>query len=149
MAKKKEVVKPSNDLVRYAQQLKVYVDKKNNLSTELKELNALMEAFNAEFVELMQDSKVSKVEVDGVGTCSISRDIYPSITDQVKLFAALRKSGAGAMIKEVIAPGTLKVYCKELLESENKLPAGVEVFPKLKVKLRKAKGGSNGEVEEE
>lgn len=141
MAKEKKAVeaKLPEKFIIFAKKLRKLTDTRDELDESLKAIKAEMEAFNEEFVELMRDSEMQKYTVAGAGTCFIQTDIYPDVKDEAALFADLRANDAGSLIKETVNFNTLKAYCKEQLDSKNKLPAGVEVFPKPKVRIRRSK----------
>ena len=142
MAAKKAVetpVKLPSKLVDYARKLRVYKDKDEKLKSELKELHKEMEIFNREFVDLMQDNEISTFKVVLAGTCYLEPDIYPDVEDETMFINWLDDNGFGGLAKRNVHPQTLKSFCKEQIESKNKLPKGVKIYPKPMVKIRRSK----------
>lgn len=137
--KEKAEVKLTPKLVDYARKLRIFKDKDERLKNDLKDLHKEMEDFNRLFVELMQDNEMSTFKVEKTGTCYLEADIYPDVKDEVTFFTWLRDNGFKYLIKETVHPQTLKAFCKEQMESKNKLPKGVTIFPKPLVKIRRSK----------
>lgn len=81
---------------------------------------------------LLESGKSSTGKIDGVGTFTLKREIYPSV-NQANLpgfMNWLKVRGEGDLIKEQIPSGTLKTYLKDLKEDlvtqcETKDPQGV------------------------
>jgi hypothetical protein len=142
LAKKKEVEQPlkqKSKLHEYAFTLRLLSEKEDKLKEDLKKLHGEMEELNGKFLSLMELNNITSMKVNGVGTCYVAADIYPSVKDETALFAFLRKNEAASLIKETVHPATLKAYVKEQIENTNTIPDGVEVFPKNKVRIRVGK----------
>jgi hypothetical protein len=141
MAKKQKLEAPviSEKLVIFAKKLRVYKDKKEDLENQLEELKKGMDDFNTEFVELMEVNELKKFTIDKVGTVYIEPDIYPTVLDKPLFHKWLRANNFGDLIKEEVHYQTMKAFLKEQLESKNKLPEGIKIFPKSQVRIRRSK----------
>lgn len=128
-------------LKEYAKQLKKLKEEKSAAEDKLSAINKKLEIFSDKYVELMQDYKIKSYTVAGVGTPFTYVSYMPTIKDQKKFFAYLRKNRFGSLIKETVHPQTLKAFTKESIEERNVTPKGLSVFIKTKVGIRKR--GSN------
>jgi hypothetical protein len=61
------------------------------------------------------------------------------------LYDSLKQNGAGSLIQPYVQPSTLKGYVKERSKNSNKLPEGVEITPKNRVRIRGLKSKTQGE----
>lgn len=108
------------------------------LKKQLVDLHKEQELTENELSEHMATEELNKFTVDKIGTVYLHSDIKPAVKDESKFFAFLRSNGAGALIKEAVQYQTMKAYVKEQLELKNIVPAGIDVFSKIKPVIRKS-----------
>jgi hypothetical protein len=65
---------------------------------------------------MLEIGKSSTGKIDGVGTFTLKREIYPAITVEKRpaFIYWVKTRGEGDIVQEAIPPGTLKTYLREL-----------------------------------
>jgi hypothetical protein len=126
----------TSKLITYAKQLADLLNEKDRLKQALKDHQEKLDKFQVKFVALMTAEKVNNFNVDGIGTCYVNDGIFVKTVDQEALFKFLRKNKAGGLIKETVNGKTLAAYVKELSDTKNIYPDGVEVTPNPTVRIR-------------
>jgi len=94
------------------------------------------EAITQLILDRWETTGVEKMELEGLGTFSISDDIYPTIKNKEDLFIWLRANQFGDLIKEQVNHQSLASLVKERLEKGDKLPDMVDVFFKQGLRFR-------------
>jgi len=110
---------------------------KSDLEKELKGITIEIETLSPEIVETMEAMGVTNLKLKNVGMFYLETQGYPIVKDSEILQNSLRKRGLGDIIKETVNYQTLRATCKELLENNEALPDGVEVFMKTTVRVRR------------
>jgi hypothetical protein len=102
-----------------AAQIWELTQKKAEIKDAEKKINEKMKSLQAELIELlMEEGKNSTGHIDGVGTFTLARTIYPSVRagDMPRFIDSLRGTDDFGMVKEVIPAPTLKRYLKDRIE---------------------------------
>jgi hypothetical protein len=112
---------------------------KDQAEEELSNANKEVDRLEKELADEMLARKVDLFRVPGLGTFSQGLKNYPSVNDQNSFFAWLKKTKNDGLIKPTVHPQTLKGFINEWLSAGNKLPPGVNNFPKPSIRFTKAK----------
>jgi hypothetical protein len=130
-------MKVNKKLVSLIRKLDRIRDEKKALEGALEKITKEGEDWQTKIVELMTTLNLTSVDVAGLGNCFLSRSVYPKVINEELLFNYLRKNGAENLIKYSVHPQTLKAYVREVMETKNEVPSGLEIFPKTKVSIKK------------
>ena len=119
-------------LDNYFIQLKALKEEKELLQSQLKELNAQEEYLEQIIIEQMMQEGVQKATVEGVGTASIKRTLYPAIKDWDTMLEYMKQMDDFSILKHGVNAATWR----ERLGSGEDVP-GVESFEKNILLFRK------------
>lgn len=99
--------------------------KKDKLEDDLKKVNAdITELATVQLAKVMEDGEIEKFTVKGRGTVYLKPELYVNVLadDRTKLYAWLRANGHKDLVKDWVAPQTLKAFCNEQIEEGKPLP---------------------------
>ena len=98
--------------------------KKEELDEQLKAVNAEFDVLRIDVIpQKMEDEGVSSpFNVKGVGSVRITADLRTRTTNEAEFFKWLRDNKMGDLIKETIAPSTLKAWAKNRIVSGKVYP---------------------------
>lgn len=151
MAKLKASDRPSpKPLADAAKRLKKLKDEKKKTEDRLTSINKDIVALETiELPKIMEDNDIDTVRIAGVGTISISDEVYSYVLkdDRPKLYEWMRDNGHGALITDWVFPQTLTAFVKSQLIDQaeagvndgNTLPDFVKVTQVPTAKLRSAR----------
>lgn len=89
--------------------------------------------------EVMEEEGIKNIKIDGIGTVYLQEDVRPSVDDEAKLFAWLKKTKRGSIIKQTVNFQTLRGLCNELKSEFKPLPEGVSTNDKTVARIRRSK----------
>ena len=127
-------------------------DKLKPLCSEYAELRALKAACEAELtrinteLSLLSDQLVAKfraigqssAKMDGIGIFFIANTVRPSVVDEAKLFADLKRRRMGDLIKQTVHAKILEAALKEVRANGEPDFAGIATFEQTQIRLRKS-----------
>nr|PZN59543.1 MAG: hypothetical protein DIU58_17855 [Sphaerobacter thermophilus] len=119
-------------------------ERKEQLSEQLKAVNAEIEEVDRQLAELMLSEEIQSFVRSG-RMFYLKTETYVSASADRKpeLIQWLKDHGLGDIVQETVHPRTLSATLKEMLEENDELPPDlaelVNVFEKTTVSLRKAK----------
>ncbi len=115
---------PNNEVVELA---KKYYEKRtaNDVAKGAATMaNEAMEEAKKELIDAMIEAGLKGISLDGIGTLTMSDEVYPAVTAEHKpgFFEYMKASGHGGIIKEDVNPQTFKSFLKNhLVELEMQL----------------------------
>src|SRR5690606_20261911 len=118
-------------------------ERKEQLSDELKKLNAEIEETDRQLAELMVSEEIQTFVRNG-RTFYLRNEVYvsPVAERRDELIRWFKEHGLGDIVQETVHPRTLSATVKEMLEEDDELPEGlselINIFEKTTVGLRKA-----------
>lgn len=130
-----------NQLTLWARKLRELKDKKAIVEDDLEILNREIEELEKRTLPTyMTDNDIDKISIDGVGTVYLNRDVFVHVRaeDKDKLFEWLRADGNGDIIKEQVAPQTLKALAKARLTEGKALPDFIQAAFVETARIRRA-----------
>ncbi len=112
-------------LIDSAKKLGKLRDKKEQLESELKDINKMKAELEEHILpRMMEDFEITKMTIKDVGTLYIQGSVraYINVGDIEEAHQWFRVNGHGALIKEGIHWATLKSWVKEQIEEGKKVP---------------------------
>lgn len=104
--------------------------KKDKLEDELKGVNAEYDLLRLELIPTkMEQEGVERIVVAGVGRVSLTGDLYVKVSDQEQFHHWLHDRNLGDLIKETVAPSTLKAFVKGRIKDSKELPPMLDIKP--------------------
>lgn len=122
--------KPKDRIASLSRQLFSLKRLKDDLEEKLKNVNEqIAQIAEQDLVNLMRETEVEKISLEGLGTVYIQDVFYASVLkdDRPALYAWLRKNKHKSLIQDWVFPQTLTAFCKEQAEKNAKLPDFVKV----------------------
>ena len=126
-----------------ADKLKAAKERKKELETQVKEVNAEIEQFDLALSDAMMEQEVERFSHSG-STFYLNTRLYasPASGRKDELMQALKDNGYGSIVVETVNAGTLASFVKEQMASnEDVIPAWlsdvISVFEKTTVGVRK------------
>ena len=120
----------NNSMLKAAERLSELKSRKALLEDELKSVNAEIVIADRELSDLMVETDTPSFTHSGQ-TYYLTTKLRASARDgmQEKLYEALRKNGAGSLVKETVNANTLSSYVKELREEhEDQVPEWIAPY---------------------
>lgn len=114
----------------------------DELTERLKEINKAIDVLvKRDIPQLMEDSGINRVEINGVGRVDLRGDLYVSVlkSDQEEFYNWLRNTNRGSLITETVNSSTLKAAAKGWLTSGEDLPPILKIQPYTKAVLTSQK----------
>lgn len=113
--------KPLKKLVEEMNELRKLKEKTER---ELAKVNAFYDVLRFEKVpEQMESDGVENVRFEGIGLVTLTADLRISVRDKPGLFAWLRAKKLGSLIKQEVAPSTLKASIKNMMKAGKPTPS--------------------------
>lgn len=112
-------------LVELARKLRIAKDLKEDLESQLKDVNKDIEQLaQRDIPTIMEAQEVTNIKIAGVGTIYLQNKVKASITadDKAEAYAWLSENGHGDLIKEYVHPKTLEAWAKEQIENNMPIP---------------------------
>jgi hypothetical protein len=116
------------DPVALVRALDAWQQRKVALEDELKQVNKVFDFLRiVRIPAAFEEAGVELLKVDGVGRCSLTADMWVSITAGHKdeAYDWLRDTGRGSLITETVNSSTLKASIRKALLAAEPLPDGV------------------------
>jgi hypothetical protein len=117
--------------------------KKDELEEQLKEVNAAFDVLRLELIPAECENRgIEGLKIAGIGRLTLTGDMYvrPVADQQGEFFKWLRKNKVGDLIKETIAPSTLKAFVKSRLKQGKPVPDEfVKTTPFTRASITKAR----------
>lgn len=110
------------ELIHRFNELKLH---KEGLEADLKEVNAEYDFIRMALIpERFEDEAIGKMTVNGVGTVSISHDMYVSLKADRKADALqyLKDIGKGSIVQESVNSSTLRAVVKQMVKDGEQVP---------------------------
>lgn len=104
------------------------LDEKDGLAEATKANNAAIETKKQEIAQQMIDDDCPKISCHGYTFSLASKTMYSKKSEvdlaaaEVDFFEVLREQGLGDLIKETVAPATLRKTVAEIVEEQGKMP---------------------------
>lgn len=130
-----------NKLTDMARKLRELKDKKQIMEDDLDIVNHDIKELETQLLPTyMTDNDIDKISIDGVGTVYLNRDVFVHVRaeDRDKLHQWLRDDGNGDVIKEQVAPQTLKALAKARLTEGKALPDFIQAAFVETARIRRA-----------
>jgi len=134
-----------DDKVREYQKV---LERKDELTEQTKENNALKEELEQQICQMMIDEDKPDTTVDGYKYSLKQETVYSKLGEDklmergIDFFELLREQGIGDIIVEKVDPRTLNSTCKGIVEEQGELPEelaeALNVYEKLGISRRKA-----------
>lgn len=98
-------------------------DEVKHLEDKLKVAKARRTDIGEELMEKWSQDGIDQVKIAGAGTVYLNRRVYAKkLKDDAEVYAALRASGHGALIKDNVPAQTLASTVREEIETNDELP---------------------------
>jgi hypothetical protein len=130
---------------------RLYADakvEKHRLKQENSEVNVRVEALSQILRDILEGENLEKVEVAGGLSVGLRDEVYASVENEDKFFKYLERTGQTALIKMVVAPGTMKSLTSELLAAGRNPPDGIKPYIKTSAQLYGLKNGNGADDDE-
>ena len=114
---------------------------KEVIESELEKLNTDLEALQQLIIEQFAEDGLTSIKTEKGATLVVRTSVYPRVANKSLVMDWIRKNRATEML--MVSHTSLRSVCTELLEAGKELPAGVEVYLKDSLSLRKSKGENN------
>ena len=131
---------------RLAALFAAYKAKKDDLESQVSDLNVGLEALSQLLCDALTDQSIEKLTLSNGATGFIQDTPYPQVKDKDALMAWIKKNKMQSLLG--INYQTLKGLTNERLVAGQPPPTGVEVFLKTQFRLRGSGGSGNGASEE-
>lgn len=130
------------ELADRIKKLSILKKEEDELTERLKEINKAIDMLvKRDIPQLMEDSGINRVEINGVGRVDLRGDLYVSVlkSDQEEFYNWLRNTNRGSLITETVNSSTLKAAAKGWLMSGEDLPPILKIQPYTKAVLTSRK----------
>jgi len=113
-------------------------NRKAELEERLKEVNAEFDVLRLELVPgVMEADGIERAVVSGVGRVTLTGDMHVRVSDLPTFYEWLHENGLQDLIKETVAPATLKAFAKGRIKEGKELPESVSVSPFTRASITK------------
>lgn len=131
-----------NDLKQEIINLKNIKERLDFKKEEIKEIQKAYDKLRLETIpNMMDDSGIEKLSLEGVGTLYLTSDVYTSIPAQTRpeAWEWLSDHGHGDLITQTVNSSTLKAFVKQAISNGEELPEGLfKVTPFSRASIRKS-----------
>lgn len=121
-----------------AQKYAVLREQKDELNNQLKEVSQKINDIESELIDDLHQAGLSRVDVSGLGSFSISTRCFYKVSDREALMEHLRQHDDEDILS--VNHNTLNSYIKDWkTKYDDQDVPGVEFFSKAQIRMRKAK----------
>lgn len=139
-AKQEQLVDASDTsgIPEMAKELRAIMDQKQELETNLKEVNKRLDDLSKKLSDVMESAGVDGFKVAKVGTVYIKENHHPSTPNKDAFLAWLDKNNMQDLAPRTVHPARLKSLVTELLGEGKPLPDGVTDFVQRRAVIRRS-----------
>ena len=112
-------------LIELIKEMRVIQGEKEALEEELKDLNKHFDFLRiTKIPQMMEDSGVKNINVEGVGRVSLTADMHVSVKAEMKeaFYLWLRDNGREDLIQPTVNSSTLKATVKNMVKKGEEIP---------------------------
>lgn len=138
---KQEVLLEANETeVQMAKDLRALIDRKEELTDDLKKVNVDLEALSGKLAERMLAKHIDGLKIKGVGTVTVKEINRPSVTEanRERFIAWLDANEMGHLAPRTVHPKRLESLVREQLEEAQALPDGVTNYVQKRASIRRS-----------